>query len=276
MIFKIYPAPASLTEYIRCFWILESNEPSSFPFIHRATAECCPEFIFYYKGEVNVYTSEGNSEKTFASGLYAQSQVYRKFAIDKAFGMLGVYLYPQTLPILFDIPASNLSDYNLDIKTIFGKEGDTLENDVMCAASHQMRIELISDFFRRKLRRPQKKASYLSATITHAIKTGTMQTVSEMANACNLSVRQIERDFKTLSGFSPRLFSNLTRFRALMEKLPSKTFSLPDLAYEFNYYDQPHFINEFKRFTGLSPTQYMKDRLRVDNERMTLENNRDQ
>ena len=50
---------------------------------------------------------------------------------------------------------------------------------------------------------------------------------------------------------------------------------MADLAYEFNYYDQSHFINEFKRFTGLSPTQYMKDRLRVEDERMTPESGSD-
>ncbi len=273
MNFHTYSPPADLTDYVRCFWVLESTQPVTFPFLHRATAECCPELIFYYKGEVNVYRSESNLEKTFTSGLYAQSQAFRKFAIDKAFGMLGVYLYPQALPLLFNIPAKNLSDYNLDITSLFGKEGSILEDKVMCATSHHVRIELISDFLKRRLIQLEKKSTYLSSIIRQTITTGTMQPVSEMAHACNLSVRQIERDFKSLSGFSPRLFSKLTRFRSLMENLPSKVYSMTDLAYEFNYYDQSHFINEFKRFTGLSPTQYIKDRLLVDNERMTPETN---
>jgi AraC-like DNA-binding protein len=275
MIFQTYPAPASLAHYVRCFWVLESSEDSSLPFIHRATAECCPELIFYYKGQVNVYKNESSSERTFTSGIYSQSRDYRKFAIDKAFGMLGVYLYPQTIPLLFKIPASNLSDYNIDIKSLFGTEGTILEDKVMCAASNQTRIGLISDFLENKLTHQEKKSSYLSGIIRHAISTGTIQSVNEMANACNLSVRQIERDFKSLSGFSPRLFSKLTRFRSLMEHMPYKEYSMADLAYEFNYYDQSHFINEFRRFTGLAPSQYMKDRLRVENERMTPESNTD-
>jgi hypothetical protein len=93
MIFNTFPAPAYLTEYVRFFWILEASEPATFPFIHRATAECCPEFIFYFRGEVKVFTSENTSEKTFASGVYAQSQAFRKFVIEKEFGMLGVYTF---------------------------------------------------------------------------------------------------------------------------------------------------------------------------------------
>jgi AraC-like DNA-binding protein len=273
MIFHTYPAPACLTEYVRFFWTLESNESSNFPFIHRATADCCPELIFYYKGEIKIYKSESNPETTFSSGFYAQSQAYRKFAIDKAFGMLGAYLYPQALPLLFDIPANNVSDYNVDIKSLFGKEGNILEDKIMCAATPQVRIGLISDFLKKKLTQPEKRSSYLSATIRHAITTGRMQSAREMANVCNLSTRQLERDFKSLSGFNPRLFSKLTRFRFLMESMPSKTSTMTDLAYEYDYYDQSHFINEFKRFTGLSPTQYMKDRLGVRNERMTPEKN---
>lgn len=273
MVFNTFPAPACLTEYVRFFWVLESTETATFPFIHRATAECCPEFIFYFKGEVKVFSSEYNSEKTFASGVYAQSRAFRKFAIEKAFGMLGVYLYPQTIPLLFNVPANKLSDFNLDTVSLFGKEGSALEDNVMCAGTHQVRIKLISDFLRKKLIQPQKKSSYLSATIRQAIASGTMPSVGEMANSCNLSVRQIERDFQSLSGFSPRLFSKLTRFRALMENFPCKTNSMADLAYEFNYYDQSHFINDFKRFTGLSPMQYIKDREGVQDERMTPETN---
>lgn len=273
MVFNTFPAGAFLSEYVRFFWVLESNEPAAFPFIHRATAECCPELIFYYKGEVKMFTSESNPERTFSSGVYAQSRAFRKFAIEKEFGMLGVYLYPQAIPLLFNIPANKLSDYNLDISSLFGKEGSVLEDNVMCAGTHQLRIKLISDFLRKRLVQPQKKSSYLSATIRQAIATGNMPSVGEMASTCNLSVRQIERDFQSLSGFSPRLFSKLTRFRALMENFRCDTNSMADLAYEFRYYDQSHFINDFKRFTGLTPMQYIKDRKGVQDERMTPETN---
>jgi hypothetical protein len=193
MVFNTFPAPAFLAEYVRFFWILESSEPATFPFIHRATAECCPELIFYFKGEVKVFTSENESEKTFSSGVYAQSRVFRKFAIEKAFGMLGVYLYPQAIPLLFDIPANKLTDYNLDIESVFGKEGNVLEERVMSAATHAHRIEVLSQFLREKLQQPQKKVSYLSTTIRNAVSTGNMPSVSEMASACNLSTANRKR-----------------------------------------------------------------------------------
>ena len=271
MIFYTHPPSQYLSEYVRFFWVLEGTERLTFPFIHRATAECCQELIFYYKGEVKAYRSESIAEKTFSSGLYAQSQSCRKFQIDNGFGMLGVYLYPHTSPLLFNIPADRISNYNVDLSTLFGNEGAVLEDKVMCAATNLKRIELISDFLERKLSEPKRRSAYLSSCIRQSIVKGIAPSVSDMADACNLSVRQLERDFKTLSGFSPRLFSKLIRFRHLLENVPDKLLSMTDLAYEYDYYDQSHFINEFKRFTGLTPTQYFIDRADASNERTTSE-----
>jgi AraC-like DNA-binding protein len=271
MNFHTFPAPTYLCDYVRFFWVLESATSETLPFVHRATAECCPEMIFYFKGEVKLFQSEHDAEKTFPSGVYAQSQDFRKFIIEKEFGMLGVYLFPQAIPLLFNIPANELSGCNLDIASVFGMEGRAMEDRVMCADTHEQRIEIICNFLRKELVRPQKKSSYLSATIRTAIITGEMPSVGQMADFCNISIRQIERDFQALSGFNPRLFSKLTRFRSLMENLSCKTYSMSDLAYDFHYYDQSHFNNEFKRFTGLTPSHYFKDRMSVVNERMTPE-----
>jgi AraC-like DNA-binding protein len=274
MIFHTHQPSQSLSAYVRFFWSLESAGPQNFPFVHRATAECCQELIFYYTGEVKVYQSESVAEKTFSSGLYAQSHAARKFQIDKGFGMLGVYLYPHTLPLLFNIPADQVSNYNLDISTLFGKEGAMLEDKVMCVATNLKRIELISGFLEKKLSEPTRRSAYLSACIRQSIVGGIISSVSDMAKACNLSVRQIERDFKTLSGFSPRLFSKLIRFRHLLENVPDKLRYMTELAYAHDYYDQSHFTNEFKRFTGLTPTQYFVNLADVSDERMTSETGR--
>jgi AraC-like DNA-binding protein len=271
MLFHTHQPSPSLSAYVRFFWILEGTKPSGGPFIHRATAECCQELIFYYTGEVKAYRSESIAEKTFSSGLYAQSHAARKFQIDNGFGMLGVYLYPHTLPLLFNIPADQISNHNIDISTLFGKEGAMLEEKVMCAATHLKRIELISAFLEKKLSEPTRRSAYLSACIRQSIVRGIVSSVSDIASACNISVRQLERDFKTLSGFSPRLFSKLIRFRYLLENVPDKLRYMTDLAYAHDYYDQAHFTNEFKRFTGLTPTQYFMDRADVSDERMTAE-----
>lgn len=38
--------------------------------------------------------------------------------------------------------------------------------------------------------------------------------------------------------------------------LKNKKKSLTDIAYDCGYYDQSHFINDFKEFSGYHPSQY--------------------
>ncbi len=69
-------------------------------------------------------------------------------------------------------------------------------------------------------------------------------------------MRQFERKFKQFSGFSPKLFSRIIRFQSAIKKYDDKKMPLTEIAYECGYYDQSHFIHDFKEFSGYSPMQY--------------------
>ena len=75
---------------------------------------------------------------------------------------------------------------------------------------------------------------------------------------CNLYTdRHIRRLFDKYIGIPPKLFGNLNRFYKITRALAIKPYlNISELATEFGYYDQPHFIKEFKRFSGLTPSQF--------------------
>jgi transcriptional regulator GlxA family with amidase domain len=77
--------------------------------------------------------------------------------------------------------------------------------------------------------------------------------------------RQLERKFKKQIGISPKQLGKVIRLQsALKILLNRKTESLTNIAYESEYYDQAHFIKDFKEFTGTNPNKFL------DNESMTL------
>jgi transcriptional regulator GlxA family with amidase domain len=78
-------------------------------------------------------------------------------------------------------------------------------------------------------------------------------------NYC-LSLRQFQRRFKELSGFPPKLYARIIRFGAAMQRYGNNFRSLTDIAYECGYYDQSHFIHDFKEFSGYHPKQYFSGR----------------
>jgi AraC-like DNA-binding protein len=58
-------------------------------------------------------------------------------------------------------------------------------------------------------------------------------------------------------GASPKQFSHIVRMNAAISKRKSSPF-LFDLAFENGYYDQPHFNNDFRKFTGQTPTDFFR------------------
>ena len=72
--------------------------------------------------------------------------------------------------------------------------------------------------------------------------------------------RQLERNFKKQIGLTPKQLSKVIRLQATLQMLLNQTTrTLTDIAYESEYYDQSHFIKDFKEFTGLTPKEFLTD-----------------
>jgi transcriptional regulator GlxA family with amidase domain len=83
------------------------------------------------------------------------------------------------------------------------------------------------------------------------------RSIDDHAVHCGLARRQFERRFKECTGFPPALFQRIARFQRTYRMLEDGTAtSLTDIALAGGYFDQSHFIREFKRFSGLNPRDY--------------------
>jgi AraC-like DNA-binding protein len=81
--------------------------------------------------------------------------------------------------------------------------------------------------------------------------------VAAVARRLAISERQLERRFRDRVGISPGQFAGLRRFERAAE-LATRASSLTDVAFAAGYYDQPHFIREFRRFAGVAPRDWLR------------------
>lgn len=84
--------------------------------------------------------------------------------------------------------------------------------------------------------------------------------VAELAEHCQLSSRQLQRQFQDVVGVSAKMLARAIRFEEIRKRLmfdPDQ--SLTALAYEYGYADQAHFIHDFKEFADRSPGEFARD-----------------
>ena len=252
MNFYTIEPPPHLSNYIKCYWSLETEGPG---YTHRAMADVCMEMVFHYNGQFNeVY--DNRTEPATITALQGPLSKIRRFKIDRPFGMFGIYFYPYALPLLFGIPATELKDQMPDLITLLGHDGHVLEEKMMLAADNNARVRIVTVFLEKLLKKKQYLHHPTCSAIQFIIQSRGHLKIDEVANRYFVSRRQFERKFVEFTGFAPKLFSRIVRFQWASQQSLLCNKSLTEIAYDCGYYDQSHFIHDFKEFSGHHPRLY--------------------
>jgi len=83
---------------------------------------------------------------------------------------------------------------------------------------------------------------------------GTIQ-VKELNKKLFISQSPLEKRFRKVVGTTAKKFASIVRFNAILDNL-SETKSLTQICYENDFFDQAHFIKDFKQFTGDTPENF--------------------
>ena len=258
--YKMFKPQGVLAQFVRFFWTLEAHVSlGDGPFVHRALPDNCVELIFYCKGSLSISSLDGDEGNTFPSGIFGQAQKFRQFKTNHDFNLFGVYIYPYTLNVLLNVPSSSVCNEKIDSDTLWGRSGKVLEEQIMLAKSFAQRIQIVSDFLLQKINKSSSYDQTFIQQIKGVVDHNTLHPIADFADQCNLSRRQFERKFKEHSGFSPKDFFSIVRFKNVLKEAEEKRKSLAQIAVDSGYYDQSHFTNEFKKFSGYSPKEFFSN-----------------
>lgn len=252
-----------LTTLVKCYWILESPREEN---TQRQTIvpDGCLEMIFHYGDLYRQYTENGNNfiqPKCFVIG-----QLTRPLVIEPTgeTGIFSVRFHPNGFLPFATIPIKETENTAVSLEKLFGKDGLEIETKILNANSTVDRIRLIETFLLNRLTDTKTIDRIVKSTVETILTANGQLSVNELSKQLNINRRQLVRKFSSAIGLSPKQLSKTIRLQATLKMLLNKKFtSLTTLAYENEYYDQAHFIRDFKELTGYTPKEFYGNNLKM-------------
>ncbi|MEQ8688418.1 MAG: helix-turn-helix domain-containing protein [Imperialibacter sp.] len=241
-----------LKPYIRHFVVSESeleNEYKVFPTAGLVIG-------FQYKGQLA--TVKDNVAKNLATaGITSISDSFKVFKNAAGIGSILVYFTETGFTHFASHPANELFNLSLSLEEIFSRDSiGKLEEKLFVATSDQQRIRLVELFLLARLKNIQADKLIVEAVRLIYQSKGTIR-IQELNHRLAISQSPFEKRFRKVVGTSPKKFASIVRFNTVLDNL-SETKSLTEICYEHNFFDQAHFIKNFKQFTGDTPEQFKR------------------
>ena len=144
------------------------------------------------------------------------------------------------------------------------QNADKIGEQILNANSSSERITFIETFLLERLVEKNTIDNIVKSTVETIIEANGQFSVNELSEQNNINRRQLTRKFSSTIGLSPKQLSKTIRIQNTLKTLLTKDIkSLTDLAYENEYFDQAHFIKDFKEFTGLTPKEFYGNDLKM-------------
>ena len=247
MKFDTYIPCDILKPYIRILAISESEVASDYKVLPGT------ELVigFQYKGQLS-YRDGDKKIPLASSGLTGLMDQFRVFSHAAEIGSVLVFFKEGKAASFFREPIHELFRESVSLDHfMLRSELLILEERLQASKTDAEKIRLVEQFLISKMNSTLPDLMVASA-ISMIYKSKGNIRIKELLSELHVSQSVLEKKFRQVVGASPKKFASIVRFKNTIHSY-DRNRSLTDLGYEAGFYDQAHFIREFKHFTGDSP-----------------------
>ncbi|MCF0064297.1 AraC family transcriptional regulator [Dyadobacter chenwenxiniae] len=266
MEFKQFFPSDILKPYVGHYYLFESDSDAEF--VDTVFPSGDMEMIFNLGG--GVWETSVDDEFRINPKIELWGQVTKPLQIRSKgkHSMLGIRFFTHSAAYFLNEEMGVFNDQVLDLAYIIGDPVKILHAQMLETADIKSKIGLIEDFLIRKLISNERKTDKIEkvGSILRTIKNNYSDTnLSLVASKYNVTPRYMHKLIQQCTGLSPKSFNKISRFQLSLKMLSAKAQPLTSIAYDCGYFDQSHFIRDFKSFTGQTPSAYMENMTPVNN-----------
>lgn len=211
---------------------------------------------FQYRGRL-AYQQQDSAISLATAGITGILNSYRIFENTAHTGTVLVIFKEAGAASFFSEPLHELYNESLSLDNLVAREElAILEEQLSEAFSDDERARLVEKFLLARLQ-PRKTDLLVKAAIEQIHLTNGLIRMDGLAEKLYTSKSPLEKRFRQVVGTSPKKFATIIRMKSALITMQAPLAMQNDRL--LGYYDQSHFIHDFKKFTGSIPEQYLKN-----------------
>lgn len=236
-----HPPAADLAWAIERYWTVDWDLTGRPPHVQETLAVPCVNLVFE-RGATAVFgIMRGRVERTLTGR-------------GRAF---GVKFRPGGFQPLLGGPVSRLTGTALTLRQAFGEPGDIEERILAAGADAAGAIAVIETFLRPRLPAPDPAVVRIGALIDRIAADRSILRVDDLAAIAGVGTRALQRSFNRYVGVGPKWVIARYRLHEAAERLAAgRPVDLAQMAQDLGYFDQSHFIRDFRQLVGCAPGDY--------------------
>lgn len=256
MYYKVLPPHPALRSHIGCYWILKTDARFATRqevIIPDGYGEIILNLGAPYPWQPAGCRAAGVIRDTHLVGQRDTSVTVKLLA---RLYQVGVKIKPPALQSLFGLPPVQLTNCLVRVNDIGGHCLAELAEQLYEAASENRQKQLLDNFFGQKLRCSSVPDAVTGQALTRILHQKGILRVDELKNTLGIDYRTLERRFKANTGLTPKAFARVIRFKNAYKAFRGSNAGDTFFFLDCGYYDQSHYIREFKHFMGNTPGAY--------------------
>lgn len=262
MEYKEYKPTNLLSPFVECYWTAQADHP---PF--RDQESLIPdgtiELMFNFGDDYSQIRGDGRKivKGSHVIGIRKQSlhisQTDNQDLFSVRFKLGGIY------PFL-TIPAYTFSNGFFELDLLMGNQYRELEERLYDAGDDLARVAVMEDDLLRKLASTSLRDYHFVDSCLKCLFQNSSQDIKALKDEFNTNYRNLERKFENVIGLTPSEVLKIRRFSHAVFLIYSCKFnSLTDVGLECGYFDQSHFIREFKSLADMTPREFLKEQFTI-------------
>lgn len=238
-----YPPTHDLAFFVERFWLVAWDVRAHEPYLQTTLPHPCVNLVI----EPERAAVHGVTTRSFAYPLCGQGRVF------------GIKFRPGAFYPFVQTPVARLTDSSIGLREAFGDDCPPLTTAFRAQADVHTLIALAEAFLRERLPAPDATVTRINQMVDAIIADRTITRVAAVARQFELTPRTLQRLFQRYVGVSPKWVIRRYRLHEAAELLATgNRLDWPALALELGYFDQAHFINDFKALIGTTPAAYAR------------------